>query len=257
MVRPLEGKVAIVTGATGGIGLATVERLAADGAKIIASGRNQDSDYFEDNRQNEFSRSYSDVSGETLDLNLALGYQFLLPETNAVMLIPMIGVAKFEQRFGMHNGVKTVAHDGNNIIPVNIPLTNLDSSYDTDWSTKWLGGDLAWRVNPRIQLTIGYQYHFDIDYSATANWNSRPDLQHPVSFIHEADDGEGHLLSLSTQLQIQPKVYIEILYSYFKIRATDGVDTTYFSNGSPALSTGLNIAETKSNSLMLGISWTP
>ncbi len=37
---PLTGKVIILTGATGGIGEATVKRLAADGATVIASGRN-------------------------------------------------------------------------------------------------------------------------------------------------------------------------------------------------------------------------
>ncbi len=42
MERPLEHKVAIVTGATGGIGVATVRRLADDGATVIASGRNPD-----------------------------------------------------------------------------------------------------------------------------------------------------------------------------------------------------------------------
>ena len=40
MDQPLKGKVAIVTGATGGIGVATVERLVEDGATVIASGRN-------------------------------------------------------------------------------------------------------------------------------------------------------------------------------------------------------------------------
>lgn len=40
MDRPLENKVAIVAGATGGIGAATVRRLADDGAAIIAAGRN-------------------------------------------------------------------------------------------------------------------------------------------------------------------------------------------------------------------------
>ena len=40
MPHPLKGKVAIITGATGGIGVATVKRLAEDGATVIASGRN-------------------------------------------------------------------------------------------------------------------------------------------------------------------------------------------------------------------------
>lgn len=41
MSLPLENKVIIVTGATGGIGVATVQRLADDGAIVIASGRNE------------------------------------------------------------------------------------------------------------------------------------------------------------------------------------------------------------------------
>lgn len=40
MSQPLQGKVIIVTGATGGIGDATVKRYAKDGATIVASGRN-------------------------------------------------------------------------------------------------------------------------------------------------------------------------------------------------------------------------
>lgn len=39
MDKPLEGKVAIVAGATGGIGQATARRLAAEGAKVVAAGR--------------------------------------------------------------------------------------------------------------------------------------------------------------------------------------------------------------------------
>lgn len=41
MEMPLEGKVAIVVGATGGIGQATAKRLAEDGAKVIATGRSE------------------------------------------------------------------------------------------------------------------------------------------------------------------------------------------------------------------------
>lgn len=42
MERPLERMIIIVTGATGGIGVETVKRLADDGATVVASGRKMD-----------------------------------------------------------------------------------------------------------------------------------------------------------------------------------------------------------------------
>jgi NAD(P)-dependent dehydrogenase (short-subunit alcohol dehydrogenase family) len=41
MVRKLEGKIAVVTGGTTGIGLATARRFAAEGARVIVTGRRQ------------------------------------------------------------------------------------------------------------------------------------------------------------------------------------------------------------------------
>src|ERR1700686_2993741 len=41
MPKKLEGKIAVVTGGTSGIGLATARRFAAEGAKVVVTGRRQ------------------------------------------------------------------------------------------------------------------------------------------------------------------------------------------------------------------------
>ena len=41
MARRLEGQIAVVTGGTTGIGLATAKRFATEGARVFVTGRRQ------------------------------------------------------------------------------------------------------------------------------------------------------------------------------------------------------------------------
>ena len=56
MTRKLEGKVAVVTGGSSGIGLATAQRFAAEGAKVVITGR----------RQPELDSAVKEIGGDAI-----------------------------------------------------------------------------------------------------------------------------------------------------------------------------------------------
>jgi NAD(P)-dependent dehydrogenase (short-subunit alcohol dehydrogenase family) len=56
MSKKLEGKVAVVTGGNSGIGLATAKRFAAEGARVVVTGR----------RQVELDAAVKEIGGDTL-----------------------------------------------------------------------------------------------------------------------------------------------------------------------------------------------
>src|SRR5271163_2112905 len=58
MPNKLEGKIAVVTGGTSGIGLATAKRFAAEGAKVVVTGR----------RQAELDAAVKDIGGSTVGI---------------------------------------------------------------------------------------------------------------------------------------------------------------------------------------------
>jgi len=56
MTRKLDGKVAVITGGSSGIGLATAQRFAAEGAKVVITGR----------RQPELDSAVKQIGGDAL-----------------------------------------------------------------------------------------------------------------------------------------------------------------------------------------------
>ncbi|MEM6893004.1 MAG: glucose 1-dehydrogenase [Bacteroidota bacterium] len=62
-MKKLEGKVAIVTGATSGIGLATAKQYLSEGAKVVLTGRSQDKlDALESQLEGEFALVKAEAS---------------------------------------------------------------------------------------------------------------------------------------------------------------------------------------------------
>ena len=122
ITKPLSEKVAIVTGATGGIGFATVKRLVEDGAIVVASGRNQ-------SRLDEIDSLGSNVSVHKADIAV---------ETEACAL-----VERTEKEFGrvdiLFNGAGIVGESNlienqslenfENVMSINVTGTFLMMKY--------------------------------------------------------------------------------------------------------------------------------
>lgn len=214
----------------------------------IDSGNVQDSDYFDDGKNNEFLRSYSSTDGETMNASYQLGW---MNKILGIDVVPLVAVTYAAQKFNTFDGVTTV----NTLVPNDIgPFEGLNSSFDTRWVGAGLGilAEHNWHSKLYIKLNIT-SYYFD--YDADANWNLRADFAHPVSFSHE---GEGYGMNATIQLgwQISTKYRVLLRAESFKWRIDEGVDYVFFSNGTEG-ETQLNETVLESTGLFLGVRYTP
>ncbi len=214
----------------------------------IDSGDNQDSDYFDDGRTNEFLRSYSSTDGETLNASYQLGW---IHQIVGINLIPLLAITYADQKYNSFDGVTAV----NTLVPTDLgPFDGLNSSYDVNWIGAGVGVMLEHQWQSKWYMKFKITSHY-FDYNADANWNLRTDFAHPVSFSHE---GEGYGLNTNFQLgwQVSTRYRLILRAESLKWRVDEGIDYVFFSDGTEG-ETQLNEAVLDSTSLFLGIRYTP
>lgn len=215
---------------------------ASAGYGLIYNGRNQDSDYGGDGRTFEFSRSNNDTNGDDVwDASAAAGYRFTAGD-GPFYLTPLLGVSRHAQNLRITNGRQTIPDLGS--------FSGLNSTYQTDWSSRWLGIELEWQLAPDTRAFFRHEYHFNADYYAQADWNLRNNFAHPKSFEHRAD-GKGNVFAFGAYAPIGGNWSGTFSIDYLKWKTDPGTDQTYFSDGTTS-ATRLNEVEWKSWSINAG-----
>lgn len=223
---------------------------------FIQSGRIQDSDYREDNRGDEYSRSISDCSGDQIwDLSLAAGYPLYFNQKR-LMVAPLFGLSYHKQNFRITDGEQVITWSGG---PDRGPLEGLDSTYRATWFGPWIGCDLRYQLpgsdnagNLPMEFGFSVEFHY-ADYEAEANWNLRSDFDHPVSFEHET---EGYGIALAGAWLIGLSEHWDFLFrtTYQSWETDDGVDKVHYSDNTSSR-TRLNSVEWRNYSFMAGVNF--
>lgn len=213
---------------------------------FIQSGQNQDSDYSEDNRTDEFSRSVNSINGDnTLDMSDAIGYH-LTPPTGDFRLSMLVGISSSQQNLRMTNGYQVIDSNG----PTG-PISDLNSTYQAQWRGVWLGFNLEKEIISRLIHHSNIEYHFSNNYYGVGDWNLRDDLAHPVSFIDNANCN-GYLLAEAIDFAVNASLKIQFKIDYSNWATGSGTDQTFYSNGRSDY-TCLNEAKWDSTDIMLSV----
>jgi hypothetical protein len=200
----------------------------------VVSGDNRDSDYNGDNRTQETSRTLNGVDGNTVwDASVGIGPRFSFFDSTMVVC-PLLGYAVSEQDLNIVDGYQAISNQPPDTPPVG-PIAGLDSRYQTSWKGPWLGVDLLFSspctMGPfrRVGVIFTGEYHW-VDYDADANWNLRSDLDHPVSFSHEAE-GSGLVAGATILFETGNHWGIELGMNSKSMTTDAGQDRIYYSDG--------------------------
>ncbi|MBX2807171.1 MAG: hypothetical protein KTR20_00935 [Cellvibrionaceae bacterium] len=210
----------------------------------IDSGFSQDSDYFSDNRQDEFSRSYADISGDTIaEKNFAIGMKTRWFGQEGHYVTFLLGHRDHTIDLRVTNGVQIIPDSLNGT-----PLTGLNTTYNAEFISKY-AGIATEHVFTWGTIGLRYEYH-DLTFSAEADWNLRTDFAHPVSFTHEGN-GKGSAMTLAYSYPIRENWDVYFNYTLNENLIENGYDTVYFYDGS-ATSTRLNEVDYSARTMDLG-----
>lgn len=208
----------------------------------IADGENRDSDYDFNNRKGEFSRSYADTEGRTIDAGFAIGYDVKLADEK-VIVTPWVGVNYHQQHLNDKNGVQVVDYYYGDLGP----FRGLDSVYEAEWFGVTFGLDAAVRMSATTRFLVGARYEL-ADYRAEADWNLRTDF---TGFNHRAD-GDGWRLSAGVEWDFARRWTLGLHADWSLFRTGSGIDHTDFTDGT-SIDTRLNEVEWESIGVRLGL----
>ena len=213
----------------------------------ILDGRNQDSDYFLDNRSGEFSRSYADTEGYSLSARAMLGYKIPL-WNDRLTLTPALGYRFDQQKLEDRNGYQAVdLLDG-----FTGPFPGLDSSYQTEWHAGIVDLGLSIRLNDRLELLAGGSFAMG-SYDGEAVWNLRDDFRQDPSFSHHAD-GYGASARLGLRYALTESWFIHGMATYQTQWTNNGTESIYFRDG--VETNGFHGANWESLGFSLGLDFT-
>lgn len=189
-------------------------RWVADYGRIF-HGTNQDSDYFDDDRENEFSRSINKANkGEVFDLSAAIGREFYF-FCNQLRIVPLVGYAWNEQHLRMFDGEQVLFTPNPAAVG---PIENLHSSYKARWYGPWLGIDLFYLINNCLTAFGTIELH-SVSYRGIGHWNLREDF---VDNFHHKAHGQGVTSAVGLKYQYNSQWNISLTAQYQTQRTHKG-----------------------------------
>jgi len=212
----------------------------------ITDGSVRDSDYGGDNRTMEYSRSLSVTEDDsTLDFSIGFGLEKKFRQDLLTLGI-LGGYSYHEQNLRITNGVQVIPNYG--------PFPGLNSTYASKWYGPFAGINFELQPKPHFSLYGSVEYHWS-DYEAEADWNLIDLFAHPVSFRHESEEADGVVITLGGSYQFRSSWTLDLAYIYRDYTASDGIEVTFWADGSPPTPTKFNEANWQSSAINLGLTY--